>query len=117
MDNYKEVKNYIHNDLGITKEDINNIIVKTVKDEVSKLLKDESFVSSMMKNHIIGLLKDKEYKNPRYRTITDINSFLYDNVLNELCKTVHDNIKIKVGLKTDNINLEQTSDKYNIFEL
>lgn len=117
MNNYKEVKNYIHNDLGITKEDINKIIIDTVKDEVAKLLKDESFVSSMMKNHIISLLKDKEYKNPRYRTITDINSFLYDNVLEELCRTVHNNIKIKVGLKTDNIDLEQISNNSNYLKL
>ena len=59
----------------------------------------------MMKNHIISLLKGNEYKNPSYKTITDINKFLYDNVLEELCKTVHDNIKIKVGLKRDNLEI------------
>ena len=105
MINYKEVKNYIHNDLNITKNDINNLIIDIVKIEVAKLLKDESFINSMMKNHIISLLKDNEYKNPRYKTITDINKFLYDNVLEELCKTVHDNIKIKVGLKRDNLEI------------
>ena len=43
MDNYKEIKNYIHNELGITKEYVDNIIVKTVQDEVKKVFNNEGY--------------------------------------------------------------------------
>lgn len=32
---YREVKNYIHNELKLTKEDIKDIIVSIVKEEVN----------------------------------------------------------------------------------
>ena len=32
-----------------------------------------------------------------------VNSFIYDGLIKELGRVVHDNIKIKVGLKTDNL--------------
>ena len=38
MTNYKEIKNYLHNELGITKEYIDSIIVKTVKMKLKKFL-------------------------------------------------------------------------------
>lgn len=106
MNNYKEIKNYIHNELKMSKEDIQKIIQKEIKDQISALLNDSSFIESMINNHITALLKDKNYNNPRYRTITDINSMIYDGLIDELGKVVHDNIKIKIGLKTDNLEIE-----------
>ena len=35
---YREVKNYIHNELKLTKEDIKDIIVSIVKEEVKRIL-------------------------------------------------------------------------------
>ena len=106
MDNYKEIKNYIHNDLNITKEDIQEIIQKEVKNQISKLLKDSNFVESMILNHIKMLLQDKNYNNPHYKIITDINGFIYDELISELGKVVHDNIKIRVELKKDNLEIK-----------
>ena len=37
MTNYKEIKNYLHKELGITKEYVDSIIIKTVQDEVKKV--------------------------------------------------------------------------------
>lgn len=34
---YREVKNYIHNELKLTKEDIKDIIVSIVKEEVKRI--------------------------------------------------------------------------------
>lgn len=106
MKDYKNMKNYIHNDLKITKEDIEILIQKEIKNQISDLLKDESFVQNMIHNHIIAILKDKNYNNPSYRIITDINSMIYDGLIEELGKVVHDNIKIKVGLKRNNLEIE-----------
>lgn len=110
MDNYKEVKNYIHNELKISKDDIQALIQSEIKNQISALLLDQSFVDSMIRTHISQLLKDKNYDNPRYRTITDINSFIYDGLITELGRVVHDNIKIKVGLKTDNLEFTPLDD-------
>lgn len=41
---YKEVKNVIHNDLGITKEYVDKVIQDTIKTEINKLIKDECFI-------------------------------------------------------------------------
>lgn len=106
MDNYKEVKNYIHNDLKITKEDIQEIIRKEVLNQVTALVKDSSFIHEMIFDHIKHIFRKEEYKQPYYKTITDINSMIYDGLIDELGKVVHDNIKIRVGLKTDNLEIE-----------
>lgn len=103
MDNYKEIKNYIHNELKISKDDIQALIQSEIKKQISALLLDQRFVDSMIRTHISQLLKDKNYDNPRYRIVSDINSFIYDGLIKELGRVVHDNIKIKVGLKTDNL--------------
>ena len=34
---YREVKNYIHNELKLTKEDIKDIVVSIVKEEVKRI--------------------------------------------------------------------------------
>lgn len=40
MDNYKKVKNVIHNDIGVSKEDILNVFRKIAKDEIQEIVKD-----------------------------------------------------------------------------
>lgn len=37
---YKEVKNYIHNELELTKEDIKDILVPFVKEEVKRIFRN-----------------------------------------------------------------------------
>ena len=48
MTNYKEIKNYLHNELGITKEYIDSIIVKTIQDEVKKVFNNEGYVRDVI---------------------------------------------------------------------
>ena len=37
---YKAIKNYIHNELGLTKEDIREIILPTIKEEVKRVFRN-----------------------------------------------------------------------------
>ena len=106
MDNYKEVKNYIHNDLKITKKDIQKIIQDIVKEQVTVLVKDSSFIHEMIFDHIKHVFRKEEYKAPYHKLITDINSYIYDETIHEIARRVHDDIKIKVGLKTDKLEIE-----------
>lgn len=60
---YREVKNVIHNDLGITKQYIDDIIKKTVKSEIDKLISDGCFIRELIENEInstiLEAVKDK----------------------------------------------------------
>lgn len=102
--NYIEVKNYIHNDLGISKEYIQDVIKETVREEVKKLMKDDCFLNSMLKSQVKDIL-NKEYTHPEYRKLFKLNEFIYDGVCREISKTVSENIKIQVGLNKENLEI------------
>lgn len=108
MDNYKEIKNLIHNELNITKDDIKSIIVDTVREEIGNLIKDEQFLNTMIQNHVRNIL-NKEYTNPKYKKLFALNELVYDNVCSEISKMVHQNVKISVGLNEDNMELYKFS--------
>lgn len=104
MKHYKEVKNYIHNDLGITKEDIQYTIERTVEEEIRKFFNDESRLNTFMMNYIKDLLNG-DYENPKYRSVFMMNNLIYDNVCSEIGKVVKENLKIHVGINEDNLTL------------
>ena len=110
MNTYKEVKNLIHNDMQITKDDIKNIIIDTVKDEVAKIMQDEQFIESIIRSQLKSIL-NTEYTNPKYKKLFSLNELIYDNVCSEISKMVSDNIKISVGLNKDNLELYEFNDK------
>lgn len=102
MDHYKEVKNLVHNDFGISKEDVQAIIEKTVKNEIKKFFNDESRLHSFMMSYIKELLKE-DYENPKYKQVFMINNLIYDNVCSEIGRMVKENLKISVGLNKNNL--------------
>lgn len=102
MNNYKEIKNLIHNEFNITKEEIRETISKAIEKEIQKMMKDEQFLSSLIQNELKSIL-NREYRNPKYKKIFNLNELIYDNVCSEISKVVHDNIKIKVGLNSKNL--------------
>lgn len=114
MDNYNEVKNLIHNELKITKEDIQKIIEKTVQEEIRKFFNDEARLNTFMISYIKDLLQG-DYENPKYRSILMMNNLIYDNVCSEIGKIVKENLKIHVGVNKDNLELYETRE-VNILE-
>lgn len=104
MDNYKQVKNLIHNELNITKDDIREIITNTVKDEITKIMTNEQFLDSVIRSQIKSIL-NTEYTNPKYKRLFSLNEMIYDNVCSQISKTVHDNIKISIGLNRNNLEV------------
>lgn len=93
---YIAVKNYIHNDLKITKEDINLIIEKTVQDQVQNLLKDNGILFSIIRN-VVG----SSYREPIFRYLTNIDQTIYNEVTKEVCKQIKENIVISLKDYTD----------------
>lgn len=93
--NYKEVKNYIHNDLKISKEDINNIIQITVSTEIRKLMKDKDFIEGLVANRLKEILS-KDYNKPIYNNLFTLDNKIYDAVFNEISKTIKERLKIEL---------------------
>ena len=92
--NYKEVKNYIHNDLKISKEYINSIIQVTVSNEIRKLMKDTDFINTLVSNRLKEILS-KDYNKPIYNNLFTLDSKIYDDVSNEISKTIKERLKIE----------------------
>lgn len=111
--NYLETKNYIHNELNITKEYIQEVIKETVREEIKKSLKDDGFLKNVVQSQIREVL-NKEYTDPKYQKLFHLNELIYDNVCREISKTVSENIKIQVGLNKDNLDLYDLN-KDNLF--
>lgn len=94
MENYKEIKNYIHNELGITKESIQQIVINTVKEEVIKVFNDESKLERIVHNYIRNIVNG-DYKSPSWHRVSDINSLIYNGVIDEICKTVKEKVEVR----------------------
>ena len=99
MDNYKEIKNYIHNELGITKEYVDSIIVKTVQDEVKKVFNNEGYVRDVIIKTIDREVRREECGESGWHTIHDMNSMIKDEILSIIVKEVKD--KVIISLKED----------------
>lgn len=101
MNNYKEIKNYIHNDLKISKEDINKMIQLTVATEIRNLMKDKDFINKFVYIQLQRILS-KEYEKPVYERMFNLNDKIFNSVANEISKMVKE--KIQITLLEDNKN-------------
>lgn len=93
--NYKEVKNYIHNELKISKDDINSIIQITVATEIRKLMKDKDFINGLVANRLKEILS-KDYNKPIYNNLFTLDNKIYDAISNEISKTIKERLKIEL---------------------
>jgi hypothetical protein len=95
MDNYKEIKNYIHNELQITKTDIENIIIKTVENRIDKVLADDDFINTIIQKKIQSILNNP-YKKPSWERLVNLNTKIFDVVVDEVAKTVKEKVDIRI---------------------
>lgn len=94
---YRAVKNTIHNDLGITKDYIDEVIQKTVKDEINKLMNDECFIRGLIENEFARSLYKKD--NNKWRIIYDAANYVEDKITSTILQTVKD--KLVISLKEE----------------
>lgn len=97
---YRELKQYIHNELGITKDDIKELIKQCVKEEINGVLKDTSNYNKFLGNQINQYLtkNDSEYKTPYYTQFKPkcLDQIVYDAVVNEINKTVKERVVLSL---------------------
>lgn len=81
---YKAIKNYIHNELGLTKEDIINAIRSDIRQYVERCMRntygDDSNIEQMIKFMVDNELKNKSF-NVTPRTVEKV---LQDKMLNNI---------------------------------
>ena len=97
-DNYKELKNYIHNYLGLTKEEIKKMIwdtvVETVNKEVNKCLNDKERIKSIIEGQIkFEIMRDHPRRSYIHSTM--------DEIYNKIDTTIHEEVvkRLRIELK------------------
>ena len=100
MSTYNDVKNYIHNELGITKEYINDLVHKTVVDEIHKVLNDEPRIKQVIEDEIVRCCKIYKSDGTRRSFVISV----MDDIYNKIDKTIHEEVRKRliVELRDDN---------------
>ena len=89
---YREVKNYIHNELKLTKEDIKDIIVSIVKEEVKRIFHNTYGDDVNIERWIRCMVSDEIKGNG--------NCFMIRNLCREIIKEeIADRLSIDISLK------------------
>lgn len=91
---YKEIKNYIHNELGLTKDYIDNLIKEEIKKEVNKVISDKETLNNIVKTQIREVM-NKDFEKPRWQRIFNLDTEIYNSVCAEVSKIVKERIQIK----------------------
>lgn len=98
IDNYKELKNYIHNYLGLTKEEIKKMIwdtvVETVNEEVNRCLNDKERIKSIIEGQIkFEIMRDHPRRSYIHSTM--------DEIYNKIDTTIHEEVikRLRIELK------------------
>lgn len=95
MSNYSDVKNYLHNDLGISKEYVKETILKTIQEEISKLFKDSSRLEYLIRDMIKKEIKHDDHKI-LYRTLRDVNGLIEDTLTDTVINEIKNKVKLSI---------------------
>lgn len=92
IQNYKDLKNYIHNYLGLTKEEVRamvkEVVQQYVETEVKKCLSDEQRLEHLIEKEILRQIK---YNNQDYQRKYFIQNTL-DAIYNRIDTVIHDEV-------------------------
>ena len=81
---YKAIKNYIHNELGLTKEDIINAIRSDIRQYVERCMRN-TYGNDNNIEQMIKLMVDNELKNKDFNVIPRmVEKVLKDKMLNDI---------------------------------
>lgn len=95
MSQYSDVKNYIHNDLGVTKEYIEKIVLKIIQDEIEKLFVDEERLQTILERIVRQTIKKDEHKI-LYHLLINFDSLLDEKITETVFNEVKSRLKIEL---------------------
>lgn len=91
---YKEVKNYIHNELKLTKEDIKEIMIPIVKEEVKRIFHNTYGNDVDIERWVRCMVSDEIKRNGDYSMIR--------NLCKEVIKEeIFDRLSVDISLKKE----------------
>lgn len=96
----KDIKNYISNSLGISKDEIKDEIFNTIKEmvsiEVEKCLNDENRLQSLVEKEVLRQIKKSDGRNS-YIVMT------MDAIYNKIDKVIHEEVlkRLVIELRSD----------------
>ena len=102
FESYKDIKNYIHNYSGLSRNDVREVVLDVVEDtvqkEVAKILNDENRLQSMVEKEILRQLKCQDKVR---------NSFIrntMDGIYNKIDEVIHEEVvkRLQITLKEEN---------------
>lgn len=102
--NYSDVKNYLHNDLGISKEYVEEVILKTVRDEVEKLFSDEGRLQVILERIVRSCIKRDEHKT-LYHLLLNFDSLLDEKITKTVFNEVKSKLKIELVEEDEDSNV------------
>jgi hypothetical protein len=89
---YREVKNYIHNELKLTREDIREIMIPIVKEEVKRVFNNTYGDDASVENWIRCMVSNEIQRHGDYSMIR--------NLCREIIKEeITDRLSIDISLK------------------
>ena len=101
IQNYKDLKNYIHNYLGLTKEEVHDmvkeVVQQTVKAEVEKCLHDQNKLEHLIEKEILRQIK---YNGQDYQRRYFIQNTM-DAIYNRIDTVIHEEVlkRLQITLK------------------
>jgi len=92
---YRDVKNFIHNDLGITKEYVEEVIKNTVQKEIHTLFNDENRLTYIIENMIRKEIRQDQNKT-LYHLLLNFDSLLDRKITETVFNEVKSRLKIEL---------------------
>lgn len=98
----KDIKNYISNALGISKDEIRDEIFNTIKEmvqiEVEKCLNDENRLQTVVEKEVLRQIKRNSSSRNSYIVMT------MDAIYNKIDKVIHEEVlkRLVIELRDDN---------------
>lgn len=96
--NYKEIRNYIHNYLGLTKDEVKDMVREGIKEEISKYIEQELSDKHKWEQFIEGHLRKIILDS------ADNNRFSYlhctvDKLYHKIDETIHEEVLKRLVIK------------------
>ena len=104
MKNYNEFKNYIHNELNITKEDIQDMIRKIIQEEIQKMFNDETKIQSLLERMVRNTINKQYPQGIFYHTLISFNDMIEEHTLKAIYSEIKNRLKIELLPDTKDIN-------------
>lgn len=109
---YKEVKNVIHNDIGVTKDEILEVFREVAKDEIQELVsQNKGFiygcVNEVIQREMVKAVESKNYPNVLGNMRSYLNENTFQNYIaevmkNEILKTINTQFEVNVDIGRKN---------------